>query len=57
MPEMPEILKKAISDDNNRTDEVYGNSAFTMEELQPNHIMLADEELLDMVYDDLVRGK
>ncbi|MCD7716913.1 MAG: ATP-binding protein [Lachnospiraceae bacterium] len=55
--ELPDRLKGTFSDVNHRGDEVYGSSAFSMEELQPNHIMQADEKLLDMVYEDMVGRK
>ncbi len=55
--EVPDRLKNTFPDYNEREDEVYGDSAFSMDELQPNHIMLADEKLLDMVYEDMVEGK
>lgn len=31
-------------------NEICSNSAYRMEELKPNHIMIADEKLLDEVY-------
>lgn len=55
--ELPDRLKGTFPDMNHRNDEVYGNSAFSMEELQPNHIMQADEKLLDIVYEDMVGRK
>ena len=55
--EMPDTLKKHFPDGNQRADEIYGESAYTLEELQPNHIMMADEMLLDMVYNEKACGK
>lgn len=37
-------------------DAVYGASAFTLEELQPNYLINADERLLDLVFEDKVTG-
>ena len=31
-------------------EEVYSNSAYRMEDLEANHIMMADNSLLDEVY-------
>lgn len=39
------------------SDAICNASAFTLEELQPNHLMRADEKLLDMVYEEKVSGK
>ncbi len=50
-------LYKGTSETNDDGDIVYCTSAFSMEELQPNHIMMADEKLLDMIYDDEVGRK
>lgn len=47
--EVPEI-SDFISDKNNRNDEIYSISAYKMEDLGPNHIMMADNLLLDEVY-------
>ena len=35
---------------------ICSQSAYTMDELQPNHIMMADEKLLDLVYNDITGG-
>lgn len=48
--EMPDELKNIFVDDNIRKDEVYSTSAYRMEDLKPNHIMIADNKLLDEVY-------
>ncbi len=55
--ELPDSLKKAFPQCDVRDDVIYGESAFTLEELQPNHLMKADEELLDIVFEDKVHGK
>ncbi len=49
--ELPESLKKSFSDHNQREDEVYSTSAYTLEDLGPNHIMSADMDLMDRVYE------
>lgn len=54
---LPEELKDVFYDINNRADEIYSQSAYTMEELHPNHILRADENLLDKVYRETVSGK
>lgn len=43
-------LKEMTSSQYERNDEVYSKSAYKMEELEPNHIMIADSKLLDEVY-------
>lgn len=50
---LPEIIKKSMAADeeNEGEIEVYGFSAYKMEDLNPNHIMMADNKLLDEVYD------
>ena len=40
-----------------REDIICGKSAFTMQELYPNHLFTADEQLLDLVYEEEVKGK
>lgn len=51
--ELPYTLEKAmgIKDGSHRKDEIYSTSAYKMEDLTPNHIMMADNKLLDEVYD------
>ena len=41
-----------MSEKNEETgeEEVYSNSAYRMEDLEANHIMMADNSLLDEVY-------
>ncbi len=50
-------LYKGTSETNDDGDIVCCTSALSMEKLQPNHIMMADEKLLDMIYDDEVGRK
>ena len=47
---LPEGLNKTFSDHNQRADEVYSASAYTLEDLGPNRIMAADTALLDKIY-------
>lgn len=54
---LPDTLAHVLPNDLHRNDVICGNSAYTMEELQPNHLMSADERLLDMVYEEKVNGK
>lgn len=55
--DLPDVLSDTFSGCSYSKDVIYGKSAFTMEELQPNHLMSADEKLLDMVYEDKVGRK
>ncbi len=55
--DLPDSMKSVFPNRDYRADVIYGNSAFTIEELQPNHLMSADEKLLDMVYEEKVSGK
>jgi len=48
--EMPVELGMYSQNRNERSDEVYSQSAYSMDELEPNHIMIADNKLLDEVY-------
>lgn len=48
--EMPETLKTVFKDKNGREDEIYSQSAYKLEDLKENHIILADNKLLDEVY-------
>lgn len=50
--EAPDIIKQsmAVEEDNEGEREVYSVSGYRMEDLKPNHIMLADNRLLDEVY-------
>lgn len=54
---LPDTLAETFPSADYRDDVVYSNSAFSMEELYPNHLMNADEKLLDMVYEEKVSGK
>lgn len=51
--ELPEAIEKSlgINGEDKGEAEVYGVSAYKMEDLRPNHIMMADDRLLDEVYD------
>lgn len=49
--EMPEGLKDLFEDKNNREEEIYSQSAYRLDELENNHIILADTKLLDEVYE------
>ena len=51
-PELPDAMEifTASAGDNAEDTEVYGASAYRMEDLNPNHIMIADNKLLDEVY-------
>ncbi|MCD8118649.1 MAG: AAA family ATPase [Lachnospiraceae bacterium] len=56
--DLPENLDSTFRNENESETEteIYSQSAYRMEELQPNHIMNADEELLDLVYREKVGG-
>ncbi len=54
---LPDKLADISSNCDVSNDIIYGDSAFTLEELQPNHLMRADEKLLDLVYREMVSGK
>ena len=49
--EMPEELNELFQDETHRSDEIYSQSAYTMEELNPNFILSADSKLLDAAYE------
>lgn len=55
--DLPGTLADIFPPIDHQNDVIYSNSAFSMEELQPNHLMLADEKLLDMVYEEKVNKK
>lgn len=55
--DLPDTLAGTFPSGEHRDDVIYGDSAFTMEQLQPNHLMRADEKLLDMVYAEKVGGQ
>lgn len=48
--EMPEILRDGFPDKNQRSNEIYSQTAYKMDELEPNYILQADSKLLDAVY-------
>lgn len=49
-PEMPETLRDVFQDKNRCSDEIYSQTAYKMDELEPNYILQADSKLLDDVY-------
>lgn len=53
---LPDTLKDALLECCERDDVIYSESAYTLEELKPNHIMNADEKLLDLIFEDVVNG-
>lgn len=55
--ELPELLRAFAPANYHRDDIIYGESSFKMEQLQPNHLMRADEKLLDMVFEEKVSRK
>jgi hypothetical protein len=48
--ETPDYVTGKMEDENQRDDEIYSISAYKMEDLGPNHIMMADNRLLDEVF-------
>lgn len=55
--QLPESLRGFDPDKPYRDDVIFGQSAFKLEQLQPNHLMSADEKLLDMVFEEKVNRK
>lgn len=53
----PDVPANTFPNRDHRDDVIFSDSAYSMEELQPNHLMSADEKLLDMVYEEKVTGK
>lgn len=49
--EIPENLKSVFEDSNKEKLEICGHSAYKLENLKENHIIIADSKLLDEVYD------
>lgn len=49
--ELPNALQKLYPEQAKYGNEIYSRSAYRMEELEPNHIMIADNKLLDEVYE------
>ena len=49
--ELPGALQKLYLEQEKYGNEIYSRSAYRMEELGPNHIMIADNKLLDEVYE------
>ena len=50
-PEKTENMGAYLQDDNHEENVIYSHSAYRLEELKDNHIILADSKLLDEVYD------
>ena len=48
--ELPDVLQKLYPEQDIYRDEIHSKSAYKMEELEANHIMIADGKLLDEVY-------
>lgn len=48
--ELPDELEGTFPHCSERSDEIYSNSAYKLENLGANHIMMADNKLLDEVY-------
>lgn len=48
--EIPDMLNDVFEDRNGRLDEIYSQTAYEMDELEPNYILRADSKLLDDVY-------
>jgi AAA15 family ATPase/GTPase len=48
--EIPDCVIGNVEDENQRNDEIYSISAYKMEDLGPNQIMMADNRLLDEVF-------
>lgn len=48
--DIPDTMKSVFPEENNRKDEIYSISAYKIEDLGQNHIMMADNRLLDEVY-------
>lgn len=49
--EMPNKLKKILPESENQKAGICGDSAYRMEDLKGNHIIMADNRLLDEIYD------
>lgn len=52
--ELPAALQHLATDKEYANKAIYSNSAFSLEELQANHLISADEELLDIVYKEKI---
>ena len=48
---MPDVLQELYPEQDNYGNEIYSKSAYRIEELGPNHIFIADNKLLDEVYE------
>ena len=49
--ELPQELREIFHSAMDQNNVIYSDSAYSMEELHPNHIMMADNKLLDEIYD------
>lgn len=54
---LPDELSDMLPGHEDNCSMICSKSEFSMEDLHPNHLMLADEKLLDMVYEEKVNGK
>ncbi len=48
--ELPNAMKNVFPEMNEKDDNIYAQSAYRMEDIKQNHIMIADNKLLDEVY-------
>ena len=48
---IPEELDNLCPENNKKDNEIYSHSAYKLEDLKENHIIIADSKLLDEVYD------
>ena len=55
--QLPESLRSFSADNPHRDDVIFGQSAFKLEQLQPNDLMSADEKPVDMVFEEKVNRK
>lgn len=49
--ELPEEMQNIFSKRSDKSDIIYSQSAYRMEEIEQNHIVIADNKLLDEVYE------
>lgn len=50
--ELPQELREIFPNEAEQNNVIYSDSAYSMEDLHPNHIMMADNKLLDAVYNE-----
>lgn len=48
--ELPNAMKNVFPEMNEKDDNIYAQSAYRIEDIKQNHIMIADNKLLDEVY-------